>query len=195
MPIWPFSRREKRAEALSPDQRWALAATALYTELNEGYHDRLIPIAGFDVKAERESVQEMWGIEGADHAVPALDWLVSEGHRGTILSETGREGTAWDLVRVINLSRILYGAGYLTEAQAWASMIQAARSLRATYSSWGEMGEAFLHGRDWWAKGRSAAFQTAHVRLLDPQNADSPWNQVAWNSMEPAVSAAEWRSN
>jgi predicted Zn-dependent protease len=89
----------------------------------------------------------------------------------------------WDFSRHINVCRWGYAAGYLSEAEAWAKIAPAARTLRHTFTSWRELGENYLIGRQFWSPEehfRSGnLFRMAFDRLLsDPH---SPWNRVPWD--------------
>lgn len=59
---------------------------------------------------------------------------------------------AWDLFRMSNLVQWGYLAGYLTYPEALALMEPAARSLKASFSSWDEAYENYLDGYNWWAR-------------------------------------------
>jgi Protein of unknown function (DUF1266) len=88
----------------------------------------------------------------------------------------------WDFARFLSLCRWGYAAGYLTEEEAWARMIPASRTLRHTFTSWRDLGENYLIGRQFWDPEEYVRsghrYRKAFDRLLsDP---DSPWNRVPW---------------
>jgi hypothetical protein len=89
----------------------------------------------------------------------------------------------WDFSRYISVCRWGYAAGYLTEPAAWARIIPAARIIRHTFSSWREVGENYLIGRQYWSPEQHAQngqlYREALERLLtDPA---SPWIRVPWD--------------
>jgi len=89
----------------------------------------------------------------------------------------------WDYSRYISICRIGYTAGYLQEDEAWPRIIYAARILQSSFSSWQELGENYLIGRQFWSlaetRNSGAAIQAAYSRLLN--NPGSPWNRIPWN--------------
>jgi hypothetical protein len=97
------------------------------------------------------------------------------------LGATGILG--WDLVRFLALCRWGFGAGYLTEQEAWDAMIPVAGILRHTFTSWRDLAENYMIGRQFWDPEEHVRtgqwFRNAMDRLLsDP---DSPWNRVPWD--------------
>jgi hypothetical protein len=58
----------------------------------------------------------------------------------------------------------------------------AARALQANYSSWREMGEDYLAGRERWSDERNPQFAVVFQLLTDPKDPNSPWNENAWNT-------------
>lgn len=88
----------------------------------------------------------------------------------------------WDLSRYIALCRWGYAAGYLTEADAWARIIPAARIIRHTFTSWRELGENYLIGRQFWSPAEHARTGHLYREALDRLLADldSPWNRLPW---------------
>jgi hypothetical protein len=97
------------------------------------------------------------------------------------LGATGILG--WDLIRFIFLCRWGYAAGYLTQQEAWDTMIPAARALRHSFTSWRELGENYTIGRQFWDPDEHVTsgyfLRKAFDRLLsDPE---SPWNRVPWD--------------
>jgi hypothetical protein len=89
----------------------------------------------------------------------------------------------WDYSRYIALCRWGYASGYLSEDEAWGHIIRAARLLQTTFSSWNELGENYLIGREFWSpsaqRQNGYLYRRALQRLLaDPE---SPWNQYPWD--------------
>jgi Protein of unknown function (DUF1266) len=46
--------------------------------------------------------------------------------------------------------------GYLAEDEAWEKIMPAAAKLHATFSSWKELGENYLIGREFWSYEQTA---------------------------------------
>lgn len=89
----------------------------------------------------------------------------------------------WDFSRYICLCRWGYAAGYLKEGEAWARIAPAASTLRYSFTSWRELGENYLIGRQFWSpeeQFRSGNLvRVAFDRLLSDPN--SPWNRIPWH--------------
>ena len=91
---------------------------------------------------------------------------------------------AWDLGRYIALCRWGYFVGYFSEDEAWARILPAARILRHQFSSWGQMADDYLMGREYWSysvtKANGAQYRQIVTKLLrDPA---SPWSTCPWNT-------------
>ncbi len=89
---------------------------------------------------------------------------------------------AWDLIRYIALCRWGYAVGYLSEAEAWDHIMPAALQLQQTFTSWQDLEDDFLIGREYWSNGQanptSLQFQIIYDQLLVDTN--SPWNTLPW---------------
>jgi hypothetical protein len=217
------SAHDVRAEALSRQQAWALAAAAVLAERNGALHDRLAGsyLTARDADDARRVLREWWGVTDRASLLESLDGLQKRGHRERFarmgqeiaaLTPAGRQALdgqrrwnlelnqklgvvemhyrrlgqksliGWDLSRSIALCRWGYAAGYLTEADAWARIIPAARIIRHTFTSWRELGENYLIGRQFWSPDEHARtghlYREAFDRLL--ADASSPWNRLPW---------------
>ena len=89
---------------------------------------------------------------------------------------------AWDLVRIANLGRWAFHAGYLSEEEMWQVMQVAADAAREHFASWEEYGRSFAMGRGVW-HGDEEDCQTAWEivsALLEEET--SPWRQIPWNA-------------
>lgn len=90
---------------------------------------------------------------------------------------------AWDYLRYIELCRVGYLVAWLSETEAQQALVSAAQILQSRYESWEEMGESYLHAREYWSSVEmdrdGQAYQRVFRRLLtEPQ---SPWQQIAWD--------------
>jgi hypothetical protein len=88
---------------------------------------------------------------------------------------------AFDLVRVINLSRRGYLAGYLSEQEAWEHIMPAARHLQKTYSSWQDLTDNYVLGREFWGgdMDHQDKFIATAQKVLDDHG--SPWIANDWD--------------
>ncbi len=89
---------------------------------------------------------------------------------------------AWDLVRYIALCRWGYLAGYLSDVEAWDLIMPAARRLQQTFSSWRDLQENYLIGRDFWSVQQTQktgdGFRAIYEHFI--QDSNSPWNVNSW---------------
>jgi hypothetical protein len=97
--------------------------------------------------------------------------------------ELGEKGIlAWDLVRYIALCRWGYAAGYRPVMDAWNRIMPAALRLQQTFSSWQDMQNDYLLGRQFWSPEQTQEngdrFRAAYGHLI--QNPGSPWNTNPW---------------
>jgi hypothetical protein len=103
----------------------------------------------------------------------------------------GRGFDAWDLGRCVALARWGYGAGFVSEDEAWAEIGRVAEKARERYSSWRDFGEDYALGRAVWAAGFDqelryyAAAEAVLKRLLEPGN---PWSVLPWSDATKEVS-------
>jgi hypothetical protein len=99
-------------------------------------------------------------------------------------SQLGGKGIlAWDLVRYVNLCRQGYLAGLLSEPEAWERVLDMAVKLQGHFSSWKELGENYLIGREFWSSGQTRLQGEGMRRDLvslctEPQ---SPWVTIPWD--------------
>ncbi|MFC4640225.1 DUF1266 domain-containing protein [Deinococcus hohokamensis] len=178
-PDW-LKRRLARGRGLTPVQRWALAAGAQLTEMNDSRHDTLNPEPTADTSDWRSGLEQWWEVTGREELLDRLHWLESSGHRQKFKEALGHEPLAWDLVRYINLVRWGFGARFLQEAEAWQFILRVAPRLEAAYDSWGAMARDYILARNEWAGGVDPALVRVTERLLDPENKRSPWQQMPW---------------
>jgi hypothetical protein len=52
--------------------------------------------------------------------------------------------------------------------------------IRSSYSSWREMSDNYLVGREFNSGPPDQDLLQAHRALIDPANSSSPWNQIRW---------------
>jgi hypothetical protein len=90
---------------------------------------------------------------------------------------------AFDLCRYVTLCRKGNLCGYLTDAEAWERIMPAAAKLQATFSSWKEVGENYLIGREFWSyqetlnSGDEMRLRIDHL-VATPGSA---WNSNPWD--------------
>ncbi len=89
----------------------------------------------------------------------------------------------WDYTRYIAMCRWGYTVGYISEDEAWAKIMPAARKLQKTFDSWEDLGQNYLIGRRFWSYSQTQTsgdlFTEAFNRLT--QNPNSPWKRYPWD--------------
>ena len=176
---------------LSPARLWALATRALLIQYNGESHETLESRTESDRAWARRSLREWWGVENHQQVVKMLDWLQDSGHREGFQEKDNRPRRkgerqtrylAWDYCRLVWVAGTSYMAGYLTEEEAWQRIMPAARTIQESYSSWREMGEDYLRGRELWHHSRDPRFDYVFQLLTNPDDPNSPWNKNKWNT-------------
>jgi hypothetical protein len=92
-------------------------------------------------------------------------------HRGLV---------AWDLCRAVALVRFAYAGEFLTEAESWQWVERFGAMIRSSFASWREMSDNYMVGREFTSGPPDTDLVRAHLTLVDPANASSPWNQIRW---------------
>ena len=89
----------------------------------------------------------------------------------------------WDYCRYIAVCRWGYTAGFISEDEAWAKIMPAARVLQKNFDSWEDLACNFLIGRQFWSYQETLKsgpdIEDATQRLLDMPS--SPWNKYPWD--------------
>ena len=98
--------------------------------------------------------------------------------------QLGKAGlTGYDFSRYILLCRWGYDAHYLSEQEAWKLIMPAAIIIQHAYTSWKEIGENYLFGRELFCPELSRKdgnrFITLQHKLCTDKN--SPWLNIPWN--------------
>lgn len=152
---------------------------ATLTSLENGGHrrdfDALTSIVASSTPEDLDALRKR--VSNDPVAASQLELAVA---RGGELS--GKSIAGWDYGRYVFLCRRGYLCGYLTEEEAWSRIMPVARALQATFSSWQELGENYLVGRQYWQGERAIIpdqFADARDALLtDPA---SPWLTLPWD--------------
>lgn len=100
-----------------------------------------------------------------------------------------RTGLAWDICRSAYLVNMGYGAHYLTEQEAWDRLMEIARQAQGNFSSWQELSDNYLDGREIWSNKRDPDWDACAKLLLNPKEPNSPWNQLPWKTDLSSLSA------
>ena len=154
--------------------------------LNEGhrvYYDRLRPLLKeipASQKAKRMAMLSQL-FEDTDKATEFLQHLEETESQlkeeGFVTSEADWELgiVGWDAGRAVNVIRMSYDAGFITEAAAWDAIGFAAKLTFDHFTSWKELGKSYAIGRAMWSgKGMTLDGIFAIIHGLE-KDAESPW--------------------
>jgi hypothetical protein len=144
---------------------WRPAVAAMREELRASIRE--------DGEDAGEASANLWRLDAVQADLPGI-------RSSTLL--------AFDAARGIMLARDGVLLGWLTQDEAFAYMLDVARDVRRTYSSWQDFGADFLLSRNVWAgDGDPDIFDTVVALLLrDPT---SPWRKLAWDELDWSVPA------
>ncbi|MCX4880669.1 MULTISPECIES: DUF1266 domain-containing protein [unclassified Streptomyces] len=154
----------------------------------------LYPYTRIDDDSARGWLADQWEITSRERLVGRLDELSRGGYRARAQQVLGVSPLAWDAALYVDIARLGFGCGMVTEAEAWTALKNIVPSVVRTYGSWREYADHYLLGRKVWRDGLSgspdAAFPApqaaadAHLSaLLDPANRSSPWNLAPWDTI------------
>jgi hypothetical protein len=89
----------------------------------------------------------------------------------------------WDYARYISLCRLGYLCGYITEKEAWDHIMPVAAMLQKTFTSWTDLGQNYLIGREFWSYQQTLS--NGGIIREDYQwlttSSSSPWMTNSWN--------------
>lgn len=91
----------------------------------------------------------------------------------------GKSLVGWDYCRLVNVAQDCYVVGYISQDQAWKETINATKIIQETFTSWEDMANNYLLGREYWSGISDQRFSEAAKWLLaDPE---SPWVKYKWD--------------
>lgn len=105
-----------------------------------------------------------------------LEDLQKEGFLGEDLSELENiDVTAWDMGRIVNVSRYSYDLGYLSESQAWEYIFFAEKESSSLYADWEAFGRAYIIGRALWSGKNLNLYGAMRTVKELKEDKKSPW--------------------
>ncbi|MCX5048023.1 DUF1266 domain-containing protein [Streptomyces sp. NBC_00201] len=154
----------------------------------------LYPYTRIDDDSARGWLADQWEITSRERLVRRLDDLSRGGYRARAQQVLGVSPLAWDAALYVDIARLGFGCGMVTEAEAWTALKNIVPSVVRTYGSWQEYADHYLLGRKVWRDGLSGTRDTdipapqaaadAHLSaLLDPASRSSPWNLAPWDTI------------
>lgn len=97
---------------------------------------------------------------------------------------------ARDYSRYVALCRWGYASGFLSEDETWQAIMPAARLLQRHFTSWSDLGQNYLIGREFWslseAQKSGDLYRATYQTLISYSG--SPWNKLPWE-----LELTDWR--
>lgn len=87
---------------------------------------------------------------------------------------------AWDMGRLVLVTRCCFDVGYISDEEAWRYIFQARQLSQKTYSSWEELASGYVIGRAMWSGNTMSLTGIIGITqdLLGDQ--ESPWKQCSF---------------
>lgn len=198
------SRREKAIDALA--EAWSVTsadeATGTLNHLLAGMHAPRIaivrPLAEAGVAASAQNtwsrlpeqhraflreVAELRGMNGLDRDYDNWSQAIKFGFVHLLPRPLNTDATAWDLARIVYVTRASHTAGYLDETTAWDFLARGLAKAQQHYRNWRQFSDGWLTGALFWLsadlaevdaqiRNRLRMIRGLHVR------SGSPWRQV-----------------
>ena len=119
----------------------------------------------------------------------ALPLLQKEGVIGAPEEITGITTLAWDMGRLVNISRWSFDLEYITEDEAWRAIAYAYGQVLAAYRGWQDFAQAYLIGRAMWGglsreKGVIPLKTVVQIAKRLQNHPASPWKFVPFRGNE-----------
>lgn len=207
MALWKSRRRRERSggrrwtspkatsrypDPLTLHQLWMVSLSAPVSRDRSASRTTLYPFTRIDDDSAGGWLAEQWEITSREQLAGRLDELSRSGYRARAQQLLGVAPLAWDAALYVDIARLGFGAGLISEAEAWTALKNIVPSVVRTYASWQEYADHYLLGRQVWREGLGGARNgsapapqsaaDAHLSaLLDPANGTSPWNQAPWD--------------
>lgn len=179
---------------LTLHELWMVSLSAPVSRDRNASRTTLYPFRRIDDDSARSWLAAQWEIGSRQVLVDRLDELSRSGYRARAQQVLGVAPLAWDAALYVDIARLGFGCGMITEAEAWTALKNIVPSVVRTYASWQEYADHYLLGRKVWQDGlgggRDETFPApqsaadAHLSaLLDPANRASPWNLAPWDTI------------
>ncbi|MFT0846338.1 DUF1266 domain-containing protein [Actinomycetaceae bacterium L2_0104] len=195
--VFPFPSRDEEAEMLA--SWWGITTSTQLREqllslLRNGHRERFDEerrywsgLQGAEQRRVRNSMYQ--AAQGNEDA--AEDFLRFRRVCKNTRDLMSIDFLAWDLVRVIMLSRAGVTAGLIDEDEAVDTALIASQGLQEQFASWQDMGGHFFRGRWYWASESDTsealrAQHDDHAQRVLSTNPGSPWNAVPWQAPLPS---------
>lgn len=138
-------------------------------------------------RAFLREVSAVHGMDGLDRDYDNWTQAIKFGFVSLLPQPLNTDATAWDLARLVYVTRASHTAGYLDDASAWGILARGLAETQRHYRNWRQFGTGFLTGGLFWCCGDlpEAHGQTLTRVRPDPRPARAPGQPVAPGNAQP----------
>lgn len=87
---------------------------------------------------------------------------------------------AWDMGRLVLVTRCCFDAGYISEEEAWHYIFNARQASKKQYATWNEFAGGYIIGRAMWSGNNMSLTGIISITQGLLQDEESPWKQAAF---------------
>jgi len=87
---------------------------------------------------------------------------------------------AWDMGRLVLVTRCCFDAGYISDEEAWHYIMNACQASKKQYASWNEFASGYVIGRAMWSGSNMSLTGIISITQGLLQDDESPWKQAAF---------------
>ena len=85
---------------------------------------------------------------------------------------------AWDMGRLVLVTRCCFDAGYISDEEAWSYIRNARQASKEKYASWNEFAAGYVIGRAMWSGSNMSLTGIISITQGLLQDDESPWKQA-----------------
>lgn len=87
---------------------------------------------------------------------------------------------AWDMGRLVLVTRCCFDAGYISDEEAWHYILNARKTSKEQYTSWDDFASGYVIGRAMWSGSNMSLTGIISITQGLLQDDESPWKQVVF---------------
>ena len=85
---------------------------------------------------------------------------------------------AWDMGRLVMVTRSCYDCGYINKEEAWSYIENAYEACKQTYSNWNEFAKGYIFGRAMWSGASVSLMGIMSIAEGLLSDEESPWKTI-----------------
>jgi tetratricopeptide (TPR) repeat protein len=180
LPPLCLTARAAEGPGLTEAQRWVLAVGAV---IHQAMDPRRLDVIGAAARPSGHGARclRTWGIHTSEEVRAQMDWFRHRGDRVERAQPdklSDADLLAWDFMRMNTVASWAYSACLLERDEAWNLMVEASEGIQLAFSSFREIGQAFVRAkRELIPDEDPEEFADAVEVLLGPGGA---WHGLAW---------------